>query len=174
MDNFELVAASAPQVEELLASCPTLTFMVTSRAVLHLQAEQVFTVSPLALPPPEQLLKSETLASYAAVALFLQRAQSAMSTLRQTPANLHAIAEICRHLDGLPLAIELAAARVRLLPPQAFAARLKRGLPLLSVGARTLPERQQTLRATIDWSYELLTPREREMLVRLGVFDGSF
>jgi len=174
LDNFEQVAAAAPQVEELLASCPTLTIMVTSRAVLHLQAEQVFTVSPLALPPPDQLPKSETLASYAAVALFLQRAQSAMSTLRQTPANLHAIAEICRHLDGLPLAIELAAARVRLLPPQAFAARLKRGLPLLSVGARTLPERQQTLHHTLMWSYELLSSEEQHLFRRLSVFSGGW
>src|SRR2546421_4465020 len=174
MDNFELVAASAPQVEELLASCPTLTIMAPSRAVLHLQAEQVFTVSPLALPPPEQLLKSETLASYAAVALFRQRGQSAMSPLRQTPANLHAIAEICRHLDGLPLAIELAAARVRLLPPQALLAHLKHGLQVVSDGARTLHERQQTLYHTLRWSYELLSSEEQRLFRRLSVFSGGW
>jgi predicted ATPase len=198
LDNFEQVVEVAPLLEELLATCPALTLIVTSRAILHLQAEQIFTVSPLALPPPGQLDESQTPARYPAVALFLQRARNAMPSLRQTPANLRAIADICRYLDGLPLAIELAAARVRLLPPQALVAHLKHGmqvgswephtlpeaepdpllqassaLRVLSDGARTLPERQQTLHNTLKWSYKLLSMEEQRLFRRLSVFSGG-
>jgi predicted ATPase/DNA-binding XRE family transcriptional regulator len=174
LDNFEQVVVVAPQVEELLASCPAMTVIVTSRAILHLQVEQVYTVFPLALPPPGQLLESEALAQYGAVSLFLQRARRTMHSLHLTTTNLHAIVEICRYLDGLPLAIELAAARVRLLPPQALLSHLKHGLQVLSDGARTLPERQQTLHNTLKWSYELLSSEEQCLFRRLSVFSGGW
>lgn len=174
LDNFEQVVVTAPQVEELIATCPAMTVIVTSRAILHLQAEQVYSVFPLALPPPGQLLESEALAQYGAVSLFLQRARSTMLSLHLTATNLHAIAEICRYLDGLPLAIELAAARVRLLPPQALLSHLKHSLQVLSDGARTLPERQQTLHNTLKWSYELLSSEEQRLFRRLSVFSGGW
>jgi predicted ATPase/DNA-binding CsgD family transcriptional regulator/DNA-binding XRE family transcriptional regulator len=174
LDNFEQVAVAALQVEELLATCSAMIVIITSRTILHLQAEQVYTVSPLALPPPGQLLESEALEQYGAVSLFLQRARSTMPSLQLTPTNLHAIAEICRHLDGLPLAIELAAARVRLLPPQALLSHLKRSLQVLSDGARTLPERQKTLHNSLKWSYELLSSEEQCLFRRLSVFSGGW
>lgn len=174
LDNFEQVVMTASQVEELLAICSALTVIVTSRAILHLQAEQIHTVFRLALPPPGQLPTSEVLAQYGAVSLFLQRARSTMPSLHLTATNLHAIAEICRLLDGLPLAIELAAARVRLLPPQALLSHLKHGLQVLSDGARTLPERQQTLHNTLKWSYELLSSEEQCLFRRLSVFSGGW
>jgi predicted ATPase/DNA-binding XRE family transcriptional regulator len=174
LDNFEQVVVTAPQVEELLATCSAMTVIITSRTILHLQAEQVYTVFPLALPPPGQLLESEALEQYGAVSLFLQRARSTMPSLHLTATNLHAIAEICRHLDGLPLAIELAAARVRLLPPQALLSHLKHSLQVLSDGARTLPERQQTLHNSLKWSYELLSSEEQCLFRRLSVFSGGW
>jgi predicted ATPase/transcriptional regulator with XRE-family HTH domain len=174
LDNFEQVVETAPQVEELLATCPAMTVIVTSRTILHLQAEQVYTVFPLALPPPGQLLERETLAQFGAVSLFLQRARSTLPSLYLSATNLNAIVEICRHLDGLPLAIELAAARVRLLPPLALLSHLKRGLQVLSDGARTLPERQQTLHNTLKWSYELLSSEEQCLFRRLSAFSGGW
>lgn len=174
LDNFEQVVEVAPQVEELLAACPALTIIVTSRAILHLQSEQVYSVFPLAQPPSGQLSVNEELALYGAVSLFLQRARSIMPSLRLTATNLLAIAEICRQLDGLPLAIELAAARIRLLPPQALLSHLKQGLQVLSDGARTLPERHQTLYNTLKWSYELLSSEEQCLFRRLSVFSGGW
>jgi predicted ATPase/transcriptional regulator with XRE-family HTH domain len=174
LDNFEQVVATAPKVEELLTYCPTLTVIVTSRSILHLQGEQVYTVFPLALPPPGQLPASESLSQYGAVTLFLRRARNAMPSLRLSTTNLHTITEICRHLDGLPLAIELAAARVRLLPLQALLSHLKHGLQVLSEGAHTLPERQQTLHNTLKWSYELLSSEEQCLFRRLSVFSGGW
>ncbi len=174
LDNFEQVVAAAPQVEELLAACPHVKIMVTSRAVLHLQAEHEFPLAPLALPDLRQLPESEVISNYAAVKLFKQRAQAVLPNFQITQANAQAIAEICVRLDGLPLAIELAAARSKLLPPHALLGRLAQGLQVLSGGARTLPERQQTLSNTLKWSYDLLEAEEQRLFRRLAVFAGGW
>lgn len=173
LDNFEQIGAAAPQVEELLAMCPSLKILVTSRAVLHAQGEHEFPVAPLALPDLNQLPAYEALTHYSAVALFLQRARAVLPTFVLTETNAQAIAEICVRLDGLPLAIELAAARVKLLPPQALLARLAQPLRVLTDGLRTMPERQQTLRNTLEWSYNLLDDQEQRLFHRLSVFVGG-
>jgi predicted ATPase/DNA-binding CsgD family transcriptional regulator len=174
LDNVEQVVAVAPQLEELLAACPNLKLLVTSRALLHVPAEQVFPVPPLALPDLSQLLASELLTQSGAVALFVQRAQAIQPSFQLTAANARAVAEICVRLDGLPLAIELAVARIRLLPPQALLKRLSQRLAILTSGAPTLPERQQTLRNTLKWSYDLLEPEEQRLFRRLAVFVGGW
>ncbi len=173
LDNFEQVLAAAPQLAELLVACPHLKLLVTSRAVLHIRGEQEFPVPPLALPDLTQLPERETLAQVAAVALFLQRAWATKPDLQLTSTNARAIAQICVQLDGLPLAIELAAARSKLLPPQALLARLGQRLALLTSGAQDAPARQQTLRNTIAWSYNLLTAQEQQLFRRLSVFVGG-
>jgi predicted ATPase/class 3 adenylate cyclase/DNA-binding CsgD family transcriptional regulator len=173
LDNFEQVVSAAVYVAELLASCPMLKVMVTSRAALHLRGEQEFTVPPLAVPNPKRLPNPEALSQYGAVALFIQRAQAVKAEFQVTHANAPAVAEICIRLDGLPLAIELAAARVKLLPPQALLARLGRRLQVLTGGVRDAPARQQTLRQTIEWSYQLLHPEEQRLFQRLSVFAGG-
>ena len=144
LDNFEQVADAAPQVENLLRVCPYLKVLVTSRNVLHIQAEHEFPVSPLALPDLAQLPAHATLLQYPVIALFRDRAQAVLPSFEVTAANAHTIAEICVRLDGLPLALELAAARIKLFPPQALLVRLAQRLEILTGGARTLPERQQT------------------------------
>jgi predicted ATPase len=174
LDNFEQLLIAAPALEDLLRACPLLKLLVTSRAVLHLQAEHVFPVSPLALPDLTQISDSEALCAHASVALFVERAQALLPTLQITQANARAIAEICVHLDGLPLAIELAAARIRLLPPQALLARLKRPFEVLTSGARTLPSRQQTLHNALQWSYDLLDVQEKQLFRQLAVFVGRW
>jgi len=173
LDNFEQVLPAAPQLLELLAACPGLKLLITSRAVLHVQGEQEFPVPPLALPNLKQLPEPEMLADYAAIALFLQRAQAVIPRFELTAANARPIAEICVHLDGLPLAIELAAARIKLLPPQALLARLGRRLEILTSRARDVPTRQQTLRNTLTWSYQLLDASEQRLFRRLPVFVGG-
>jgi len=173
LDNFEQILPAAPQLTELLAACPGLKLLVTSRAVLHVQGEQEFPVPPLALPNLKQLPEPEVLADYAAITLFLQRAQAVIPTFQLTAANARAIAELCVHLDGLPLAIELAAARIKLLPPQALLARLGRWLEVLTSKAQDVPARQQTLRNTIAWSYQLLDASEQRLFRRLSVFVGG-
>ncbi|HEX6477303.1 MAG TPA: LuxR C-terminal-related transcriptional regulator [Ktedonobacteraceae bacterium] len=173
LDNFEQILPAAPQLMELLSACPGLKLLVTSRAVLHVQGEQEFPVPPLALPNLTRLPEPEVLVDYASVALFLQRAQAVMPTFQLTAANTRAIAEMCVRLDGLPLAIELAAARIKLLPPQALLARLGRRLELLTSRAQDVPTRQQTLRNTIAWSYQLLDPSEQRLFRRLAVFVGG-
>src|SRR5919199_1035129 len=162
LDNFEQVAA------------PALTVLVTSRAPLHLSGEHEVPVPPLALPDPTQPPTPARLAQSAAVALFIARAQAVTPAFQLTPANAAAVAEICLRLDGLPLAIELAAMRTKLFAPDALLARLQRRLPLLTGGARDLPARQQTLRATLDWSYHLLSPAEQRLFTRLAVFTGGW
>jgi predicted ATPase len=139
LDNFEQVLAASPTLSVLLADCPQLKILVTSRAVLHIRGEHEFPVQPLALPDLTHPPESEALSQYAAVALFLQCTKTAKPDFQVTPANTHAIAEICVRLDGLPLAIELAAARVKLLPPQALLARLGHPLQVLTSGARVPP-----------------------------------
>ncbi len=174
LDNFEQLVRAAPLLEDLLAACPRLAIVVTSREVLRLQAEHLFPVPPLALPDLAHLPEREELAEYAAVALFLQRAQAIKPDFQLTPANGRAIAEICVRLDGLPLALELAAARIRLLPPQALLARLAQRFQVLAGGPRTMPERQQTLRNTLQWSYDLLDTQEQRLFRRLAVFVGGW
>jgi serine/threonine protein kinase len=173
LDNFEQVVMAAPLIEELLIACPRLKILVTSRAVLHVQGEQEFPVSPLALPDLKLLPERAALVQYAAVALFVQRAQAMLPTFQLSETNARAIAEMCVRLDGLPLAIELAAARIKLLPPQALLIRLSQRLQVLTGGARTLPVRQQTLRNTLKWSYDLLDAGEQRIFRLLSVFIGG-
>jgi len=173
LDNFEHVAQAAPLLAELLAACPTLTLLVTSRAPVHVRGEHTLPVPPLAVPDLAAILPLDTLAALPAVALFVQRAEAVAPDFALTPANAAAVAAICRRLDGLPLAIELAAARVTLLSPEALLARLDHRLPMLVGGARDLPERQQTLHAAIGWSYDLLHAGERALFRRLSVFAGG-
>jgi predicted ATPase/DNA-binding CsgD family transcriptional regulator len=173
LDNFEQVLEVAPLLEELLAACPSLKILVTSRAALHLRAAYTFPVPPLALPDLTHLPESNRLTAYSAVALFVERAQARLPAFQLTQENARAIAELCVRLDGLPLAIELAAARIALLPPGALLARLSRRFQLLTGGARTLPARQQTLRNTLQWSYDLLTTQEQRLFRCLCVFVGG-
>ena len=173
LDNFEQVVSAAGEVAALLATCPTLKVLVTSREVLHVQAELEFAVPPLAMPDPKRLPDLVTLSQYEAVALFIERAQAARPEFQLTNANAPVVAEICARLDGLPLAIELAAARSKLLPPQALLARLGQRLQLLTSSTRDVPARQQTLRKTIQWSYDLLTAQEQHLFCRLAVFVGG-
>lgn len=173
LDNFEQIVAAALQIEELLAGCPCLKILVTSRAVLHLSVEQVVPVAPLSLPSLSTS-NNEDIAQSAAVTLFVQRACNSLPSFQLTSSNARAIAEVCVRLDGLPLAIELAAARVKLLPPQVLLARLSQCLQLLTGGPRSSPVRQQTLRGTIQWSYDLLGPEEQALFHVLSVFEGGW
>jgi predicted ATPase len=174
LDNFEQVVGAAPLLAELLGAAPGLVVLVTSRVVLRLSGEHEFPVPPLPVPPAGSSPDPEELQRYAAVRLFVERAHAAAPGFELTGGNAEAVAEICRRLDGLPLAIELAAARVRLLPPQTLLARLGQQLSLLTGGARDLPERQRTLKNTLDWSYGLLPASEQALFARLGVFAGPF
>jgi predicted ATPase/class 3 adenylate cyclase/DNA-binding CsgD family transcriptional regulator len=173
LDNFEQVVAAAPVVHELLQNAPRLKVLATSRSVLGVYGEHDLAVPPLTLPDLNRPIKLETLTQYEAVRLFIERAQAAQADFAVTNETAPAIAEICHRLDGLPLAIELAAARVRLLPPPLLLRRLSSRLKLLVGGAQTLPVRQQTLRKTIDWSYHLLNAGEQALFARLAVFVGS-
>src|SRR5205814_9641456 len=173
LDNFEQVVTAGVQIVDLLAACPQLKILVTSREVLHMHAEHEFPVPPLALPDPGHLQDLAALSHYAAVALFLQRAQAVKPDFQMTDANARAIAEICMRLDGLPLAIELAAARMKLFPPQGLLARLDQRLAVLTGTSRDVPARQQTLRNTISWSYNLLDAAEQRLFRRLSVFVGG-
>jgi len=173
LDNFEQVLEAAPALVELLLACPSSKILVTSRAVLHIHAEHEFSVPPLALPDLTRLPESEALSQYAAVALFLERARAVNPDFQVTPANTRSIAEICVRLDGLPLAIELAAARIKLLPPQALLTRLRHRLQVLTSGARDVPPRQETLRNMLAWSYDLLDAQEQRLFRRLCVFVGG-
>ena len=173
LDNFEQVVTAAPKLLELLANCPYLKLLVTSRAVLHVSIEYDFPIPPLALPDLKKLPESQVLARCAAVALFIQRAQAIKPDFHITDANASCIAAICTRLDGLPLAIELAAARTNLLPPHALLARLEHRLHLLTSGARDVPARQRTLRNTLEWSYTLLDAAEQRLFRRLSVFAGG-
>jgi predicted ATPase len=169
LDNFEQVVGAAPEMATLLAASPGLKLLVTSRSRLHLRGEREYPLAPLPLPElasrqPGQVPSPESLSQYAAVALFIERAQAARPDFAVTAANAPAIADICARLDGLPLAIELAGARVRVLPPEALLGRLSAQLKLLTGGARDLEERQQTMRATLTWSdthLELRPPAAR-------------
>jgi predicted ATPase/class 3 adenylate cyclase len=173
LDNFEQLTQAATAVSSLLAAAPQVKLLVTSRTPLHLSGEQVYEVPPLGLPDSALAMSVEALTQYESVALFIERAIAAKSGFATTNENAPAIAEICVRLDGLPLALELAAARVRVLSPQALLARLDERMKLLTGGAQDLDERQRTLRATIDWSYDLLSEQEKGLFVRLSVFAGG-
>jgi predicted ATPase/class 3 adenylate cyclase len=173
-DNFEQVMPAAAMVDRLLASAPGLCAIVTSRIPLQLYGEQEYRVAPLPTPDLESLPAPEAMRGIASVELFLERARAVDPGFSLTAANAATVAEICVRLDGLPLAIELAAARVKLLPPSAILARLGHRLELLAVQSPNLPQRQRTLRAAIDWSWELLNEGERMLFERLAVFRGGW
>ncbi len=174
LDNFEQVLAAGPRLPALLTASPGLKMVVTSRSLLRVSGEHAFEVGPLALPEDRARLSHAEALRFPAVQLFVERARAVKPDFELTPENVGAVARICLALDGVPLALELAAARIRLLPPAAMLARLDRQLPLLAGGARDLPARQRTLRGTIEWSTDLLTESERTLLAQLGVFAGDF
>jgi predicted ATPase/Tfp pilus assembly protein PilF len=173
LDNFEQVLEAATAITEMLAGAPGLKVLATSRTSLRLYGEHVFPVPPLTLPDLKHPPHLERLTQYEAVGLFVERARAVKPDFKVTNESAPAVAEICVRLDGLPLAIELAAARITMLPPRAMLQRLGRRLKLLTGGARDLPERQRTLRATIEWSYALLDEGEQVLFARLAVFSGG-
>jgi predicted ATPase/DNA-binding XRE family transcriptional regulator len=179
LDNFEQVKSAAPSLAALLEACPLMKLLITSREVLHLRAEHQFVVPPLPLPalsPGESSgpLDPAALAKNPAMQLFLHRVRAAQPDFQATPDTTITLARICQRLEGLPLALELAAPRLKLLSPQALLARLQGRLQMLTGGAQDLPERQRTMRATLTWSYELLTSAEQALFRRLAVFVGSW
>jgi predicted ATPase/DNA-binding XRE family transcriptional regulator len=174
LDNCERVLAATPEITALLAASPGLIVLATSREPLHVRGEQVFPLSPLTVPDADQLPRLEDLARIPAIALFVERATAMQPSFTLTDHNAAAVAAICRRLDGLPLAIELAAARVNVLPPTTLLARLEQRLPLLTGGGHDLPARQRTMRDAIAWSYDLLTPDAQAVFRRLAVFAGGF
>jgi predicted ATPase/DNA-binding SARP family transcriptional activator/Tfp pilus assembly protein PilF len=174
LDNFEHVSKAASFIAELLAATTRLKILVTSRALLHLRGEWEVTVPPLQLPARTQAWSLPLVEQVEAVQLFVERAQAVQSDFALTEENVMPVAEICYRLDGLPLAIELAASRIKLLPPSLLLTRLYSRLKLLIRGAQDLPTRQQTLRSTIDWSYSLLDETEQVIFARLAVFAGGF
>ena len=173
LDNFEHLVRAVPTVAEILAAGPNLKILVTSRAPLHLYGEHEFPLPPLTLPDSRSMPSVEVLSQCPAVALFVQRAAAARPDFELNRENASAVAEICARLDGLPLAIELAAARVKVLSPSSMLTRLASRLQLLTGGSRDLPQRQQTLRAAIDWGYDLLSAAEQKLFRRLSVFVGG-
>jgi predicted ATPase/transcriptional regulator with XRE-family HTH domain len=174
LDNCEQVLAAGPEIAALLAACPQLSVLATSREPLRVRGERVFPLKPLPLPASDPRSSVADVALVPAVALFLERATASHPTFALTPDNAAAVAAICRRLDGLPLAIELAAAWVRVLPPAALLERLEQRRLLLTGGSRDLPLRQRTMRDTIAWSYDLLPSQEQQLFRRLAVFAGSF
>ena len=173
LDNFEQIVAAAPAVAHLIGRCSELRVVTSSRTPLRVAAEHEYALAPLAVPAPSERETTDSLLAYPGVALFVERATTVKGSFRLTDENAEAVAEICRRLDGLPLAIELAAARLRLLTPEALRDRLHHALEVLTSGQRDIPERQQTLRATIDWSHSLLTEAEQRLFRRLAVFAGG-
>jgi len=174
LDNFEQVLEAAALIGDLLAAAPRIKALVTSRSPLRINGEREYAVPPLPTPPLDLPLAPEALCAYGAVALFVERATAVKSDFALTAENARAIAELCVRLDGLPLAIELAAARVKVLPPQAMLSRVENRLKLLSGGSRDLPERQQTMRAAISWGYQLLDDEDKRLFATLSVFRGGF
>ncbi len=174
LDNMEQITEAAPDVAALIAGAPDLSVLVTSRGALRLSGEHQYPVRVLSLPDAASGQTLESMAESEAVALFIDRARMTQPSFLLTPANAPSIVEICHRLDGLPLAIELAAARIPLLPPAALLARMERRLPLLTGGHRDLPDRLQTMRAAIAWSYDLLSTEEQTGFRRLAVFMGGF
>ena len=173
-DNFEQVADDAPNLVKLLTAAENIKFLITSRVLLRLRAEREFIVPPLALPEEVSNISLDELSNYGAIKLFVERAQDIKSNFALTAENADAVTAICRQLDGLPLAIELAAARLKILAPPAILAKLENRLKLLTGGASDLPARQQTMRGAIEWSYNLLTADEQSLLRRVSIFTGGF
>jgi predicted ATPase/DNA-binding CsgD family transcriptional regulator len=174
LDNFEQILPAAPIVADLLAACPGVKILVTSRAALQLRGEHELEVPPLGVPDLDHLPPPEALQQHGAIALFVERAQAVRADFELTAQNARAVATVCARLDGLPLALELAAARTRVLDPSVLAERLDRRLPLLTGGPRDAPARQRTLRDTIAWSYGLLDEPEQRAFRVLSVFVGGF
>ncbi len=174
LDNFEHLLSAASSVAELLTACPGVTMLVTSRAALRVRGEREYPVRPLPVPDLTRLPTVQEIETMPGIQLFTQRARDVLPQFELSRTNVAAIATICRRLEGIPLAIELAAAHVRLLSPTALLTRLDRALPMLAAGARDLPERQQTMRATVGWSYGLLSPEEQAVFRRLSVFAGGW
>jgi len=174
LDNLEQVVAVAPMIARLLIACPWLKILATSRTALRVRAERQYHVPPLGLPDLARLPRSAELAQYPALALFVERAQAVQPDFNLTEANAATVARLCHRLDGLPLAIELVAARVRLLPPAEILCRLGGRFLLQSDGLRDIDERQRTLQNAIEWSYNLLTPEEQTLFARLAVFVGGW
>jgi predicted ATPase/DNA-binding XRE family transcriptional regulator len=173
LDNFEQIMQASTLVSTLLQSAPKLKVMVTSREVLHIRGEHELPLPTLDLPKLHQHLDVDEVAQHSAIELFVARAQAIKSSFQLNRSNVAAVASICARLDGLPLALELVAARIKLLSPQSLAERLTERLPLLTGGARDLPERHQTLRNAIEWSYNLLTPEEQQLFAELSIFVGG-
>jgi predicted ATPase/class 3 adenylate cyclase len=173
LDNFEQVTDAGPAISALLAACPNLTVLTSSRSTLHVSGEQEYPVPPLALPDPTHLPPLTQFGQYESVALFIERARAVKPDFAVTNENAPAVAEICVRLDGLPLAIELAAARIRIFTPQAMLGRLEHRLGLVAGGSRDLPERQQTLRGAIAWSHDMLGEAEQALFAGLSVFVGG-
>jgi predicted ATPase len=173
LDNLEQVIAAASDVAALVESCPGLRIVTTSRTPLRIAAEREYALAPLELPPSSDPGSTESLGSYPAIALFVARARTTRGSFELTSENAAAVAAVCRRLDGLPLALELAAARLRLLSPEALLERLDHALQVLTSGPRDVPERQQTLRAAIDWSHSLLEESEQRLFRRMAVFAGG-
>lgn len=174
LDNFEQVALAATELAELVTLCPTLTILVTSRSRLHVSCENVYPLSPFKVPNPTDIQSFDNLAQSDSVRLFVARAQAASPDFVLTEENGSAVADVCSHLDGLPLAIELAAARSNVLPPVAMRDRLEPRLPMLTGGGRDIARRQQTMESTIAWSYGLLSPEEQRFFRVMSVFAGGF
>ncbi|HEY6411598.1 MAG TPA: LuxR C-terminal-related transcriptional regulator, partial [Ktedonobacteraceae bacterium] len=173
LDTFEQVLLAAPLLADLLSSCPQLKILVTSRALLHIGGEYEFTLQPLEVPDMQPVPEHERLSRVASVALFVQRTQTMLPGFQLTDENARDIAEICTRLEGVPLAIELAAAQSKLLPPRALLTRLEHPLEVLTGGRRDAPARQQTLLKTLDWNDDLLSPDEQTLFRRLAVFVGG-
>jgi predicted ATPase len=170
VDNCEQVLPAVPLIWDVLSAAPHVKVLATSRAALRLSAEHEYPVPPLAIPDLQPAGGPSSLAQYESVALFIARAQAAQPDFTLCDENVATVAAICRQLDGLPLAIEMAAARLKILTPQAIVARLNSHLKLLGGGGRDLPARRQTMRAAIEWSFDLLDTREQELFRRLPVF----
>ncbi len=173
-DNFEQIVSAAPFLVELLDNAPQLKILVTSRTLLNIQAEREFRVPPLDLPENTAQTSLENLTEFESVKLFLERAKAVKSPFSLTEENASSVAEICRRLEGLPLAIKLAAARIKILSPEQILTRLENSLKLLTCGAKDLPARQQTMRGAIEWSFDLLEENEKILFRRLAVFAGGF
>ena len=174
LDNFEQILEEAPIVAELLAGCPELTVLATSREPLHLRPEHEFPLLPLPVPDPARAMTAAGLSRYAAAELFVQRAIAVKRDFALTDRNAPDIGLLCARLDGLPLAIELAAARIRHLDPDQLVAGLTHRFELLADGYRDLPPRQRTMRTAISWSYDLLAHAEQGLFRHLSIFTGGF
>ncbi|MGH2736063.1 MAG: tetratricopeptide repeat protein, partial [Actinomycetota bacterium] len=174
LDNFEAVVSAGSFITDLLAECPDIKVLVTTRASLRLQGEREYQVPPLEVPELDYLPDLEHLEQHESIRLFVERAQAVKAGFKLTQSNARIVAEICHRLDGLPLAIELAAVRIKLLPPAVLLDRLSSSLALLTAGPRDLPARQQTLRSALDWDYTLLDPEEQKLFRRLAVCGSGF